>query len=145
MGIEVTAQVSRHPLAEARDKVETHRAQQARDVVGGGQQRAGTVLARQAEFERLEAGHQARPITIGGPSLFAHLGEPVLEVAQRGGRGPVLGVQALLAGVEAGFQLSKNSTFACLPSVSTSFRSEVISNLILFINAVIVPCSIPLS
>ena len=42
-------------------------------------------------------------------------------------------------------QLFENSTFACLPSVDISFLSEVISNLLFSIIAVIVPCSIPVS
>ena len=37
------------------------------------------------------------------------------------------------------FQSKENSTFACLPSVFISFLSEVISNLLFSMNAVIVP------
>ena len=37
------------------------------------------------------------------------------------------------------FQFFENSTFACLPSVSISLRKDVISNLLSFIIAVIVP------
>ncbi len=41
------------------------------------------------------------------------------------------------------FQLRTNSTSACLPSVSTSALSVVISNSSPLIMAVIVPCSMP--
>ncbi len=42
-------------------------------------------------------------------------------------------------------QLSENFTFACLPSVLMSFLNDVISNLLFSINAVTVPCSMPVS
>ena len=43
------------------------------------------------------------------------------------------------------FQSNENSTFACLPSVVTSFLKDVISYLYSSIIAVIVPCSSPVS
>ena len=78
------------------------RPQQAGHGVGGGQQGAGTVLAVQAELEGLLARGEGALVALGGLRLLPGLGEPLLEVHQRGGGALVLGVQSLLTGVEAG-------------------------------------------
>ena len=78
-----------------------HRAEQAADRVGRGEQCPGAVLAVQAELERLLAGAQRGPLTLGGGQLLAGLGEPVLEVGEQRAGGLVLGVEALLPRVEA--------------------------------------------
>ena len=79
-----------------------HRAEQPGDVVGGGEQRAGAVLAGEAELEGVLAGGQRGAVAVGAQRLVADLGQPVLEVAEDRGRRLVLGVEALLAGVQPG-------------------------------------------
>ena len=77
-------------------------AEQAGERVGGGQQRTGAVLAGQPELERLLAGAERRSVAIGLLGLLAGLREPLVDVLERGDGGLVLGVETLLAGVEAG-------------------------------------------
>ena len=79
-----------------------HRPEQARDGVGGGEQRAGAVLAVEAERERLGAGLEAGAVAVGLGGLLARLGQALGQVVEHGQRGLVLGVEALLAGVEPG-------------------------------------------
>ena len=79
-----------------------HRPEQAVDRVGGGQQGARAVLAVQAELERLLAGAERAALPLGGGELLAALGQPVLDVGQQRAGCLVLGVEALLARVEAG-------------------------------------------
>ena len=78
------------------------RAEQSGDRVGGGQQRAHAVLAVEAELEGVLAGQQRGAVAVGGRGLLAGLGEALGEVVEHGQRGLVLGVEALLARVEAG-------------------------------------------
>ena len=72
------------------------------DRVGGGEQRAGAVLAVEAELEGVLAGGEGGAVAVGLERLVAGLGEPLLDVVEGADRGLVLGVEALLAGVEAG-------------------------------------------
>ena len=72
-------------------------------MVGGGEQRAGAVLAVEAHLEGLLAGGQRRPLAVGLLHLVAGLGRAGPSMSSSSGdRGLVLGVEALLAGVEAG-------------------------------------------
>ena len=89
-------------VAGAHGEQRGHRPEQAGDRVGGGEQRAGAVLAVQAELERLLAGGQTGALALGALRLLTGLGEPLLDVAERGGRALVLGVEPLLARVEPG-------------------------------------------
>ena len=75
-------------------------AEQARDGVGRGEQRAGAVLAVEPELEGLGAGLEAGAVAVGLRGLLARLGQPLGQVVEHGQRGLVLGVEALLAGVE---------------------------------------------
>ena len=78
------------------------RAEQPGHVLGRGEQRAGAVLAGQAELEGVLAGGERGAVAVGALGLVAGLGQPVLEVGEDGRGGLVLGVEALLAGVEPG-------------------------------------------
>ncbi len=78
------------------------RAEQPGDGVAGGEQRADPVLAVQPDLQGLLAGGEAGALTLGGLRLLAGLGEPVLEVRQRGRGALVLRVEPLLAGVQPG-------------------------------------------
>ena len=64
------------------------RAEQAGHRVGGGEQGARAVLAVEAELQRLLAGGQRAALALGGLGLLAGLGEPVLDVGERGRRRP---------------------------------------------------------
>ena len=77
-------------------------AEQAGDRVGGGEQGTGAVLAGETQLERLLAGAECRPVAIGLLGFLPSLGEPLVDVLQSSDGGFVLGVEALLAGVEAG-------------------------------------------
>ena len=71
--------------------------------VGGGEQRAGAVLAVEARARGRPCGRPATAaLALGLLGLLAGLGQPLVEVVERGGGGLVLGVEALLAGVEPG-------------------------------------------
>ena len=59
------------------------RAEQAADLVGGGQQGAGTVLAGQAQLERLLAGRQPGLASLGGVDVAAEPGRAVSSIAPR--------------------------------------------------------------
>ena len=79
-----------------------HRAEQPGDLVGGGEQGAGAVLAVEAELEGVLAGGERAAVALGALRLLAGLGQPLLEVVELGGGRLVLGVEPLLAGVEPG-------------------------------------------
>ena len=79
-----------------------HRAEQPGDLVGGGEQGAGAVLAVEADLEGVLARGQAGAVALGPLGLLAGLGQPLVEVVEVGDRRLVLGVQPLLAGVEPG-------------------------------------------
>ncbi len=79
-----------------------HRAEQPGDGVGGGEQGPGAVLAVEAHLEGVLAGGERAPVAVGLEGLVAGLGEPLLDVGEGGDGGLVLGVEALLARVEAG-------------------------------------------
>ena len=79
-----------------------HRAEQTGDLVGRGQQRAGAVLAVEADLEGLLAGGQGGALALGALRLVAGLRQPLLDVVEQRRRALVLGVEPLLAGVEAG-------------------------------------------
>ena len=78
------------------------RAEQAGDRVGGGEQRAGAVLAVEAHLEGVLARGQRALVALGLLGLLAGLGEPLVDVVEGSHGGFVLGVEALLAGVEPG-------------------------------------------
>ncbi len=77
-------------------------AEQARDGVGGGEQGPDAVLAGQPHLERVLAGSERRPVAVGLASLVAGLRQTFLDVREGTHRRLVLGVEALLAGVQAG-------------------------------------------
>ena len=79
-----------------------HRAEQPGDLVGGGEQGAGAVLAVEAELEGVLAGGQRGAVALGALRLLADLGQLLLQVVELGGGRLVLGVEPLLARVEAG-------------------------------------------
>ena len=89
-------------VARAHGQQRGHRAEQPGDPVGGGQQRARTVLAVEADLERVLAGHEPGPVAVGLLGLLASLGEPLVDVVEGRDGGLVLGVEPLLAGVEPG-------------------------------------------
>ncbi len=70
--------------------------------VGGGQQGTRAVLAVQPELERFLARAERAALPLCGGELHAALGQPVLDVGQQRTGCLVLGVEALLARVEAG-------------------------------------------
>ena len=78
------------------------RPEQAGHPVGGGEQRAGAVLAVEPELEGVAAGQQRGAVALGLLLLLAQLDQALLEVVEDRAGGLVLGVEPLLAGVEAG-------------------------------------------
>ena len=78
------------------------RAEDPVDLVGGGEQCPGTVLAGQAQLQGVLAGGEAVPVAVGLLGPVADLGQPLLDLVEGGGGLLVLGVETLLAGVEAG-------------------------------------------
>ncbi len=79
-----------------------HRPHQAGDLLGRGEQRAGAVAAAEAHLEGLLAGGQRRTLAVGALHLVAGLLQPGRGVVEQAGGHLVLGVQALLARVQAG-------------------------------------------
>ena len=79
-----------------------HRAEQAADLVGRGEQRAGAVLAVEADLERVAAGDEAGALAVGLLGVLAGPGELLVDLVEGGHGVLVLGVEALLAGVEPG-------------------------------------------
>ena len=78
------------------------RAEQAVDRVGRGEQGAGAVLAVEADLERVTAGDQPGPVAVGLLGVLAGAGQLLLDLVEGGDGLLVLGVEALLAGVEPG-------------------------------------------
>ncbi len=78
------------------------RPEEAADGVGGREQRAGAVLAVEADLERVAAGHEPGAFAVGLLGVVAGPGQLLLDLVEGGDRLLVLGVEALLAGVEAG-------------------------------------------
>ena len=78
------------------------RAEQPVDRVGGGEQRAGAVLAVEADLEGVAAGDQPGAVAVGLLGVLAGPGELLLDLVEGGDGLLVLGVEALLARVEAG-------------------------------------------
>ena len=89
-------------VAAAHGEQRGDRAEQPGHLVGGREQRAGAVLAVEAHLQGVLAGGEGGPVAVGLLGLLAGLGEPLLDVVERGDGGLVLGVEALLAGVEPG-------------------------------------------
>ena len=79
-----------------------HGPEQAADRVGRGEQRAGAVLAVEAELERVAPRDQPGAVAVGLLGLLAGRGQLLLDLVEGGHGLLVLGVEALLAGVEAG-------------------------------------------
>ena len=78
-----------------------HRAEQAADRVGRGEQRAGTVLAVETDLERVATGDEPGALAVGLLGVLAGPGELLVDLVEGGDRVLVLGVEALLTGVEA--------------------------------------------
>ena len=78
------------------------RTQQSVELVGGGEQRRGCVLAVQADVQRLDPGGQRGSVLRGGELLPPQLSQLFVQRGQIGDRLFVLGVQAEFAGIEAG-------------------------------------------
>ena len=79
-----------------------HRAQQPAHLVGRGQQRPRAVLAVEADLQGVAAGDQSGPVALGLLGLLACPGELLLDLVEGADGVLVLGVEALLAGIEAG-------------------------------------------
>ena len=79
-----------------------HRAEQAADLVGRGEQRAGAVLAVEADLERVAARDEAGALALGLLRVLAGPGELLVDLVEGGHGVLVLGVETLLAGVEPG-------------------------------------------
>ena len=89
-------------VAGAHRQQRGHRAEQTGHGVGCGEQRPRAVLAVEPELEGFLAGGEAAAVPVGPGGLLAQLGEAFLDVVE-GRRGAfVLGVETLLAGVQAG-------------------------------------------
>ncbi len=78
------------------------RAEETADLVGGRQERAGAVLAVEADLERVAARDQPGPVAVGLLGVLAGPGELLVDLVEGSDRVLVLGVEALLAGIEAG-------------------------------------------
>ena len=79
-----------------------HRAEDPVDLVGGGEQCPGPVLAGQAQLQRVLAGGEAVPLPVGLLGPITDLGQALLDLVEGGGGLLVLGVETFLPGVEPG-------------------------------------------
>ena len=79
-----------------------HRAEQSTHLVGRREQCPGAVLAVEADLQGVAAGDQSGPVALGLLGLLACPGELLLDLVEGADGVLVLGVESLLAGVEAG-------------------------------------------
>ncbi len=79
-----------------------HGAQQTGEPGPGREQRSGAVLAGQPEPERLHAGRERGPVSLGGPLLLAKRGDLGLRSGEVGGRLLVVGIEVDLPAVQTG-------------------------------------------